>query len=75
MNVFCDSHSVIPLATNPSYHNNTKHIFLRYHFRTHVIDGEKVALNKVHTQENCVDIFMKPVTIDKLRWCLDSLVL
>ena len=73
VNVLCDNQSAMHLATNPAYHSRTKHIDVRYHFLRHVIDGGKVALQKVHTQENCADIFTKPVTVEKLRWCLASL--
>eukprot|EP00253_Pinus_taeda_P003485 PITA_03485 len=47
--VLCDSQSAIHLATNPAYHSRTKHIDVRYHFLRHVINGGKVALQKVHT--------------------------
>eukprot|EP00253_Pinus_taeda_P025015 PITA_25015 len=73
VNVLCDSQSAIHLATNPAYHSRTKHIDVRYHFLRHVINGGKVALQKVHTRENCADIFTKPVTLEKMRWCLASL--
>ena len=73
VNVLYDSQSAIHLATNPAYHSRTKHIDVRYHFLRHVINGRKVALQKVHTWENCVDMFTKPVTVQKLRWCLASL--
>eukprot|EP00253_Pinus_taeda_P001860 PITA_01860 len=73
VNVLCDSHNAIHLATNPAYHNKTKHIDVRYHFLRHLIDGKKVALEKVHTRENFADIFTKRVTVEKLRWCLASL--
>eukprot|EP00253_Pinus_taeda_P009242 PITA_09242 len=73
VDVLCDSQSDIHLATNPAYHSRTKHIDVRYHFLRHVIDGGKVALKKFHTRENCADIFTKPVTVEKLQWCLASL--
>ena len=73
MNVFCDSQSAIHLATNPAYHSRTKHIDVRYHFLRHVIDDGKVALQKVHMLENCADIFTKPISVEKLRWCLACL--
>ena len=63
VNVFCDSQSVIHLATNASYHSKNKHIDVRYHFVRHVIEGRKVFLKKVCTEENHADIFMKPVTV------------
>eukprot|EP00253_Pinus_taeda_P018476 PITA_18476 len=73
VDVLCDSQSAIHLATNPAYHSITKHIDVRYNFLRHVIEGGKVALQKVHMRENCVDIFTKPVTVEKLQWCLASL--
>jgi len=65
VNVLYDSQTAIHLATNPAYHSKTKHIDLRYHFLRHVIYGRKVALKKVHKQENCVDILTRPVTAEK----------
>eukprot|EP00253_Pinus_taeda_P025652 PITA_25652 len=65
-NVLSDSQSAIHLSTNPTYDSKTKHIDVRYHFLRHVIDGRKVALKKVHTRENCADIFTNPVTVEKL---------
>eukprot|EP00253_Pinus_taeda_P021956 PITA_21956 len=73
VNVLCDTQSAIHLATNPAYHNRTKHIDVRYHFLRHLIDGRKVSFQNIHTQENCANIFTKPVTIERLRWCLASL--
>jgi hypothetical protein len=73
VNVLCDSESAMHLATNPAYHSRTNHIDVRYHFLRHVINGGKVALQKVHTRENCAEIFTKPVIVEKLRWCLASL--
>jgi hypothetical protein len=71
--VFCDSQSAIHLATNPVYHSKMKHIDIKYHFVRQVIDGGGVDLKKVHTQENCADMFTKPMLLEKLWWCLDSL--
>lgn len=55
--LFCDSQSVIHLAENPAYHSKTKHIPIKYHFVRQVIDEGEVALEKVHTQENCAYMF------------------
>ena len=71
--VFCDSHSAIHLATNPVYHSNTKHIDVKYHFVRQAIGEGGVDLIKVHTQENCVDMFTKTVLLEKLWWCVASL--
>jgi hypothetical protein len=73
--VLCDRKSVIHLARNPTYHSKTKRIYIKYHFVTHVIDQGGVALEKVHPEENCANMFMKRVLLEKLHWCLASLSL
>eukprot|EP00253_Pinus_taeda_P036288 PITA_36288 len=71
--LFCDSQSAIHLAKNPAYHSKSKHIPIKYHFVRHVITKRGVSLEKVHTKENCANMFTKPVLLEKLRWCLGSL--
>ena len=71
--VFSHSQSVIYLASNPAYHGKTKHIFVKYHFLRHVVDEDGVSLEKVHTKVNSIDMFTKPIFLEKLRWCLASL--
>eukprot|EP00253_Pinus_taeda_P030094 PITA_30094 len=71
--LFCDSQSVIHLAKNPAYRSKSKHIQIKYHFVRHVITERGVSLEKVHTKENCANMFTKPVMLEKLRWCLASL--
>jgi hypothetical protein len=73
--LLCDSQSVIHLDKNPTYHSETKHIPIKYHFVRHVIDERGVSLEKFHTKENCADMFTKLVLLEKLHWCLNSLVL
>jgi hypothetical protein len=64
--ILFDSQSAIHLAKNPTYHSKTKHIPIKYHFVRQVIDEGGVSLEKVHTKENCVDMFTKPVLLEKL---------
>jgi hypothetical protein len=73
--VFCDSQSAIHLSINSAYHSKTKHISVKYHFVRQVVDEGGVALEKVHTKVNSTDMFTKPVLLEKLQWCLVSLVL
>ena len=70
---FCDSQSAIHLATNLVYHSKTKHIDVKYNFVRQAISEGGVDLKKVHTKENCTDMFTKPVLLEKLRWCVASL--
>ena len=73
INLFCDSQSEIHLAKNPGYHIKSNHIPIKYHFVRQIITERGVSLEKVHTKENCVDMFTKPVLLEKIRWCLASL--
>ena len=69
----CDNQSAIHLATNLVYHSKTKHIDVKYHFVRQAIGEGGVDLKKVYTQENCADMFTKPVLLKKLWWCVTSL--
>ena len=73
VHVFCDSQIAIDLATNLVCHSKAKHIDVKYHFVRQAISEGGVDLKKVHTKENCVDMFTKPVILEKLRWCVASL--
>ena len=73
MPVFCYIQSVIHLDTNIVYHSRIKHIDVKYHFVRQTISEGGVDLKKVHTQENCADMFTKPKLLEKLRWCVTSL--
>ena len=73
MSVFCERQSAIHLATNPVYHSNTKHIDVNYQFVRQAISEGGVDMKKVHTQENCADMFTKQILLEKLRWCVASL--
>ena len=64
--VFYDSQSDIHLDTNNVYHSNTKHIDVKCHFVRQAISEDGVDLKKVHTQENCADMFTKLVLLEKL---------
>eukprot|EP00253_Pinus_taeda_P016064 PITA_16064 len=65
--LLCDSQSGIYLAKNLAYHSKSKHIPTKYYFVRQVITERGVSLEKVHTKENCVDMFTKLVLLEKLR--------
>eukprot|EP00253_Pinus_taeda_P013216 PITA_13216 len=71
--LFCGSQSAIHLAKKPAYHSKSKHIPIKSHFVRQVITERGVSLEKVHTKENCADMFTKPVLLERLHWCLASL--
>ena len=62
------------MTKNPTYHSKTRHIEIKYHFVRHVIEEGGVSLEKVHTPKNCVDMFTKPMLVEKLKWFVKGLI-
>lgn len=60
-----DRQSTFHLDTNPAYHSKTKHIDIKYNFVRQVIDEGGVDFKKVHIQDNCADMFTKPMLLVK----------
>jgi hypothetical protein len=69
----CDSQSAIFLVKNPTYHSNTKHIDIQYHFVRDMIEENKISLMKVDTLKNVADSLTKFVSTEKFSWCRGSM--
>jgi hypothetical protein len=52
LRIDCDSQREIFLEKNPTYHSNTKHIDVQYHFVRDMVEEKKVFLMKVDTLKN-----------------------
>ena len=65
----CEIQSAIFLAKNPTYHSNTKHIDVEYHFMRDTIEDKKMLLIKVDTLKNTADALTKSVSSKKFYWC------
>ena len=59
------------MAKNKIYHARTKHIDVCFHRINKMVESEEIKLQKVHTDENTVDVLMTTVTIIKFKHCLD----
>ena len=71
--LYCDNMNNIHLAQNPVFHTRTKHIEVHYHFiRVQVLSNE-VKLVHVLMDRQVVDIFTKPLVLDKLQQFLTLL--
>ncbi|KAA0065713.1 Retrovirus-related Pol polyprotein from transposon TNT 1-94 [Cucumis melo var. makuwa] len=60
--IHCDSQSAIHLAKNPSHHERSKHIDVKFHYIRNVIAQKDVELVKVHTVENLSDMLTKALS-------------
>ena len=68
--VNCDSQNAIDLSKNSVYHSCSKHIEVRYNWLRLVIEQQSFELEKIHTDENPVDMLTKIVSREKLKLCV-----
>jgi hypothetical protein len=57
--IYEDNQGTIDLTNNPVHHKRTKHIDVKYHFVREAQSKGDVLVAKVHTDNNCADIFTK----------------
>ncbi|KAL4018000.1 hypothetical protein IC575_021587 [Cucumis melo] len=71
--IHCDSQSAIHLAKNPSHHERSKHIDVKFHYIRNVIAQKDVELVKVHTVENLSNMLTKALSAHRFKYLLDEL--
>lgn len=57
--LYIDNQAALALAKNPTHHNRTKHIDIRYHFIRSEIEAGTINLQSIGTTENIADILTK----------------
>ena len=67
--LYSDSQNEIHLVKNPFLHAKRKHIQTKYHFIQSLLEDKALRLEKIHGNENPIDMLTKTVTIDKLKLC------
>lgn len=53
--------SVIDVARNPTHHDRTKHIHVRFHFIRSLVGDRLISLHHCQTDDQLADIFTKPL--------------
>ena len=58
---------------NPTFHDDMKHIDIKYHFIRRVVEEGRILLEKIDIDENTTDMLTKLVRIENFEWCKTSL--
>ncbi|KAK3007357.1 hypothetical protein RJ639_017832 [Escallonia herrerae] len=69
--VYCDSQSAIHLTKSPMFHEQTKHIDIKFHFIRDVVSQGTIMVEKISTDENLADMMTKHIPEIKFKHCLD----
>lgn len=61
------------MAANPAFHARTKHIEIDLHFVRDKVLGEEIKIEYVPIEEQIVDVFIKPLNLEKFDYFRNKL--
>lgn len=68
--MLCKYQSVIDLATDSIFHENSRHIGVRLHFVRDMIENNVIKVVSVHTDQNTADFLTKVVPSTIINHCM-----
>ena len=66
--LYCDNTSAINISKNPVMYEKIKHIAIKYHYVRELVEDKQVKMEYIHSKEQIVDIFTKPLPKDSYEY-------
>ena len=73
MPMFCDNTDAINLTKYPIQHSKTKHIDIKHHFISDLIQRGEISVNYVCSKDQIADIFTKALPLDQFVYLRNKL--
>ena len=71
--IHCDNSSCLKLSENPVFHDNSKHIGIKYHYIRDMVQRRAVNIQYVAMEEQIADVLMKPLARLKFEYFREKL--
>jgi hypothetical protein len=71
--ILCENQSCIKMTENPVFHDQSKHIEIRYHYICDMVQRKVVNLQNVGTDEQVADVLTKPLSRVKFEYFRDNI--
>ena len=71
--IFCDNHSCVKMMKKPVFHDNSKHIEIKFHYIRNIIQSGALKLQYMETKEKIVDVLTKPLARVKFKYFRERL--